>query len=306
MASQSSTHSAQLSSQWLVDLCCFFLPKWSSFSVFPCGNLIPRPNLWICPTSRRWCVNRRSEGSHPSPALRRRFLSYSQIFAKEVFWFNCSLLDYVIMAFEFFIRSFLSWSLGLRGTCFLAFDVFEESGYLYHCCFALVLWLLLWGTFWCAELSFVCVCCMGCLCGLVLYQAQITPPAPYFASCHEIRLLLTSFFGKLVFAESCTENSVLCERHSTYAWRAWVALQQYFNFPSASFCCVYKKILVIIVHLPKDYSSCSAVSALSWLFWLKCQEKMAPNLVVGREKLLLLCFATKQHPVSRISAGKFA
>ena len=81
----------------------------------------------------------RSEGSHPCLALRSRFLSHSGMFAKEVFWFNCSLLDYVIMAFEFFIRSFLSWSLGLRGTCFLAFDVFEKSGYLYHCSLALIL-----------------------------------------------------------------------------------------------------------------------------------------------------------------------
>lgn len=60
----------------------------------------------------------RSEVSHPCLALRSLFLSHSRMFAKEVFWFNCSLLDYVIMAFEFFIRSFLSWSLGLRGTCF--------------------------------------------------------------------------------------------------------------------------------------------------------------------------------------------
>lgn len=258
----------------------------------------------MCPTSRRWCVNRRSEGSYPSLALWSSFLSYSQMFAKEVFWFNCSLLDYVIMAFEFFIRSFLSWSLGLRGTCFLAFDVFEKSGYLYRCSFALILWLLLWGAFWCAELSFVCACYMGCLCGLFLYRAQLTPPAPFFASCHESRLLLTGSFGKLVFAESCTENSVFYERHSTFAWRGWVALQggiaAILQFPHSPFLLCLEKNLIVVVHLLKEYSSRSAVSALLWWFWLRCQRRTPPNPIVESEKLLLRCFATKQHPVSRI------
>lgn len=203
--------SALLSSQQL-NLCCFFLLRWSPFFILPCGNLIPRSNLWICPTNRRWCVNREMQREPSVPSTLEPFLFHSWMFAKEMFWFNCSLLDYVIMAFEFFIRSFLSWSLGLRGTCFLAFDVFEKSGYLYHCSSALILWLLLWGAFWCAELSFVCVCCMRCLCGLFLYWAQITPPAPFFASYHESRQLLTSSFGKLVFAESCTETfSILGE-----------------------------------------------------------------------------------------------
>lgn len=196
-----------------------------------------------------------SEGSHPCLSLRSRFLSHSWMFAKEAFWFNYSLLDYVIMAFEFFIRSFLSWSLGLGGTCFLAFDVFEKSSYLYHSSFALILWLLLWGPFWCAELSFACVCCMGCLCGLFLYTARINPPASIFANCHESRRLLTSSFGKLVFAESYTENWVFYEKHSTFAWRGWVALQSgiaaMLQFPLSPFLLCLEKHLIIIVHLSK-------------------------------------------------------
>lgn len=97
----------------------------------------------------------------------------------------------------------------------------EKSGYLYHCSFALILWLLLWGTFSCAELSVVCVCCTGCLCGLLLLWSQVTPPACFFASCLESRLLLTGSVGKLVFAEICTENLVFHGGN-----KGWVALQQ--------------------------------------------------------------------------------
>lgn len=233
------------------------LSDWSICAVSFCWNyllpfLFSHVGIWYqdqtfgsVPPAGEWCVNRRSEGSHPCLALWSHFLSYSWIFAKEVFWFNCSLLDYVIMALEFFIRSFLSWSLGLRGTCFLAFDVFEESGCLYHCCFALVLWLILWGAFWYAELS---------MCVSAIWDVFVV----WFCTRHKSPLLFPSlqvvvkagycwpfffFFGKLVFAESCTASSVLYERHSTYAWRGWVALQQYL-FPLSLFLlCLEKKFL---------------------------------------------------------------
>lgn len=73
------------------------------------------------------------------------------------------------------------------------------------------------------------------------------------------------------------------------------------QFPFSPFLLWLEKNLTIIVHLSKEYSSHSAVSALSWWFWLRCQERTPPNPIVGSEKLLFQCFAKKQHPVSRIS-----
>lgn len=203
------------------------------------------------------------------------------------------------MALEFFIRSFLSWSLGLRETCFLACDVFEKSGYLYHCSFALILWLLLWGIFGCAELSFVCICCKGYLGGLLLYRAQITP-ALFFASWHGSGLLLTVFKKKSVFAESCMENSVLCEMQYLHL-EGMGDIATMLQFLLSLFLQCLEKNLIVVVHLTKEYSSCSALFALSWWFWLAWQGKRTPNSIVGSEKPLLKCFTTKQHPVSRIS-----
>lgn len=245
MASQSSTHSALLSSQWPVDLCCFSLLRCSSpFSIFPYGSLIPRTNLQICLTGRGWCVNRRSKGSHSCLALWSCFLSYSWMFAKEAFWFNCSLLDYVIMAFEFFIRSFLSSALGLRGTCFLAFDAFEKSGYLYHCSFALILWLLLWGAFWCAEYSFVCLLHGMCL-WFVFVLGTNHPSCSLLCKLSWKQAIADQFFWKTcVCWKLYRKFSILRDIVPSLGgdeWHCRVALQQCSDFPSAPFSCVQKK-----------------------------------------------------------------
>lgn len=191
MASQSSTCSTVLSSEHLVSL-SFRRDALLPF-LFSCvGIRYQEQSIGSVPLTGGDVLTGRIESSHPCLALWSCFLCHSWLFARGVFWFNCRILDYVIMALEFFIRSFLSWSLGLKGTCFLACDVFEKSGYLYYCSFVLILWLLLWGIFGCAELSFVCICCMEYLGGLLLYWAQISP-ALFFASWHESGLLLTIF-----------------------------------------------------------------------------------------------------------------
>lgn len=257
MSGQSSTHSILLCSQWLVKPLAVFVEMLFSLFPFSCVEIWNQEwTFHICLRDRRWFVNREKWREPSMPSILELFLSHLQMFAKEVFWFNCSLLDYVIIAFEFFIRSFLSWSLGLRGACFWPLMYLKKSGYLYHCFFALILWLLLWGAFWCAELSFVRL-----LHGMSLWfifvlgtnhpshslLLHIVMKAGYCWPVHLEDLCLLTAVQKIQYFN---------ERYTTFAW---MALQQLSIFPSGPFS--WKKNLIIIIHLSREYSSHSAVSA---------------------------------------------
>lgn len=219
MASQSSTHSVLLSSQWLVDLCWLFLLRCSSpFSYFHVWEFETKnePFRSVSLTGGN-VLTGRSEGSHP--CILEPFLSHLQMFAKEVFWFNCSLLDYVIMAFEFFIRSFLSWSLRLRGTCFLAFDVFEKVRLfvsLLLCFDSLTPSLgsiLMCRAQLCASAAwdvFVAYFCTGHKSPLLLPSLQVVMKAGYCWPVHLENLCLLTAVQKIQYFN---------ERHATFAWR---------------------------------------------------------------------------------------
>lgn len=197
-----------------------FVEMLFSLFLFSCVGIWNQEGTFhMCLTDRRWCVNREKWREPPMLSISEPFLSHLQMFAKEVFWFNCSLLDYVIMAFEFFIRSFLSWSLGLRGTCFLAFDVFGKV--------RLFVSLLLCFDSLTPSLGSILMC-RAQLCASAAWDVFVV----YFCTGHKSLLLLPSLhivikagycwpvhLENLCLLTAVQEIQYFNERHATFAWR---------------------------------------------------------------------------------------
>lgn len=157
MASQSSTHSVLLSLQWLVNLCWLFLLRCSSpFSYFP---------VWGCETKNEPftsvsvtggdMLTERNEGSHPCQAFWSLSCPTYRCLLKRCFDLTVAYWIMWLWHFNSLLDLFCLCPWGWEGLVFWPLMCLKKSGYLYHCFFALILWLLLWGAFWCAELSFM-------------------------------------------------------------------------------------------------------------------------------------------------------
>lgn len=133
-----------------------FVEMLFSLFLFSCvGIWNQEQTLHICLADRRWCVNRRSEGSHPCRAFQSLSRPTYRCLLKRCFSLTVAYWIMWLRHLNSWLDLFCLGPWGWEGLVFWPLMCLKKAGYLYPCFFALILWLLLWGTFWCAELIFV-------------------------------------------------------------------------------------------------------------------------------------------------------
>lgn len=185
---------------------------------------------------------------------------------------------------------------GWEGLVFWPLMYLKKSGYLYHCFFALILWLLLWGAFWCAELSFVHLL-HGMSLWLIFVLGTNHPSCSLLCKLSWKQVIADQFIWKTCACWQLYRKFSILMRDTLPLLGGMDGIAAIVHFPLRPF--LLEKNCIIIIHLSKEYSSHSAVSAfLMILTEVLGEDSSEPH---SGNQLQLWFFATKQHPVSRIS-----
>lgn len=107
---------------------------------------------------------------------------------------------------------------GGEGLVFWPLMCLKKAGYLYHCFFALILWLLLWGTFWCAELSFVRLL-HGMSFWFIFILGTNHPSCSLLCTLSWKQVIADQFVWKTCACWQLYRKFSILMRHTTFAWR---------------------------------------------------------------------------------------
>lgn len=190
-----------------------------SLFLFSCVGIWNQEQTFhICPADRRWCVNRRSEGSHPCQAFQSLSCPTYRCLLKRCFGLTVAYWIMWLRHLNSLLDLFCLGPWGWEGLVFWPLMCLKKAGYLYHCFFALILWLLLWGTFWCAELSFVRLL-HGMSFWFIFVLGTNHPSCSLLCTLSWKQVIADQFIWNLCLLTAVQKIQYFNDRQSTFAWR---------------------------------------------------------------------------------------